>query len=107
MKFLYAASYGKLLVETYKEDRALKATVTNGFAMVSQKVNLKGLKLLVNAKMAVGNISVEIPAGCLVYIRESSLQSQPWAKVSLSAEGVEGEFMIVDPVNVEFIGNPE
>lgn len=107
MKFLYAASYGKLIVETYKEDRALKATVQNGFAMVSQKVNLKGLRLLVDAKLPLGNTKVEIPAGCLVFIKESSLQSQPWAKVSLSAEGIEGEFMIIDPVYVEFIGNEE
>lgn len=100
-------SLNRYIVETYKEDRALKATVQNGFAMVSQKICLKGLKLLANAVVAVGDTHFEYPIGSTVYIKESSLQSQPWAKVSFSSESIEGNFMIVDPIHVEFVVSNE
>lgn len=94
----------RFIVETYKEDRALKATVSNGFAMVSQKVSVKGLRLLVDVDVAVnGKVSQRARKGDLVYIREASLQSQPWAKTSFTAEGIDGEFIIVDQVHVEFV----
>lgn len=108
-------SINKFIVETYKEDRALKTTIQNGFAMVSQKVTVKGLRLLADAiitnapavSTSVDGISatgpLTIKAGSTVFIKESSLQSQPWAKVTLSAEGIEGDFMIVDPAHVEFV----
>lgn len=96
-------SLNKFIVETYKEDRALKATVTNGFAMVSQKVQVKGLKLLAQASVAINGITISYPAGSTVYVRESSLQSQPWAKVAFTSEGIEGEFMILTLEHVEFV----
>lgn len=96
-------SINKYIVETYKEDRALKATVNNGFAMVQQKVSVKGLKLLADAAISLGGTAYEVPAGSVVFIKESSLQAAPWAKQALSADGIEGDFMIVDPSQVEFI----
>ena len=108
MKFLFAQSLNnRLIVETYKEDRGLKATVQNGFAMVQQKVSLKGLKLLVEAKVVSNGITQIIPAGSMVYFKEGALQSAPWAKGSFSCEGLDGEFMIVDAINAEFFGNVE
>lgn len=98
-------SLNKFIVETYKEDRALKATVQNGFAMVSQKIQVKGLKLLAEAKVAINGELLHYPAGSTVYIREASLQSQPWAKQAFTSDAVEGEFMIVDQSHVEFV-NP-
>jgi len=105
MKLVSSMSANKLIVETYKEDRALKTTVQNGFAMVSQKVSVKPLRLLVDATISVGTKTLHVPKGALIYIKESSLQSQPWAKVSLQADGIEGDFMIVDPVHMEFFAN--
>jgi hypothetical protein len=96
-------SINKYIVETYKEDRALKAEVKNGFAMVQQKVTVKGLKLLADAVITMGGTALEIPAGSVVFIKEGALQSQPWAKAAFSAEGVEGDFMIVEPNFVEFV----
>ena len=93
----------RFIVETYKEDRALKAQVSSGFAMISQKVSLKGLKLLSDVHGSTGSSSFDYFAGSTVYIRESLLQSQPWAKASFTSEAIEGEFMIVDVAYVEFV----
>ena len=85
---------GRFIVESYKEDRALKATVQNGFAMVSQKVSLKGLRLLADVQNAQGQwIAMK---GDIAYIREASLQSQPWAKATFTSSAIDGEFIIVD-----------
>lgn len=94
----------RLLVESYKEDRGLKATVNSGFAMVSQKVNVKGMKVLMDAELTVGNqLWGRVRKGDIVYIREEYLHSQPWAKKSFTSEAVEGDFMIVDLQYVEFV----
>jgi hypothetical protein len=95
----------KFIVETYKEDRGLKATVTNGFAMVSQKVQIKGLKLLADAFVNIGVTTIHYPIGSTVYIKEASLQSQAWAKQSFTSDAIEGEFMIVDQAHIEFVVN--
>lgn len=96
-------SINKFIVESYKEDRGLKATVQNGFAMVSQKVQIKGLKLLANVVVAVNGSKIEYNVGSIVYIKEANLQSQPWAKQVFTSDIIEGEFMIVDSSYVEFV----
>ena len=93
----------RFIVETYKEDRALKATINNGFAMVSQKVQVKGLKLLANAYVGNGRDVREFTAGSTVYIREEYLQNQPWAKKAFTSNAIPGEFMIVDVNFIEFV----
>lgn len=93
---------GRYIVEPYTEDRALKATVTNGFAMVSQKVTIKGMKLLADVMSPVTGHYIAYK-GDTVYIRESLLQNQPWAKSSFTSDGIEGEFMIVDAQFIEFV----
>lgn len=92
---------GRFIVESYKEDRALKATVQNGFAMVSQKVSLKGLKLLADVQNAQGQYIAY--KGDTAYIREASLQSSPWAKATFTSDAIEGEFMIVEQSHIEFV----
>lgn len=92
---------GRFILESYKEDRALKATVQNGFAMVSQKVSLKGLKLLADVQNAQGQwIAYK---GDIAYIREASLQNQPWAKATFTSDSIEGEFIIVEQLNIEYV----
>lgn len=92
---------GRFILESYKEDRALKATVQNGFAMVSQKVSLKGLKLLADVQNAQGQLIAY--KGDIAYIRESFLQSQPWAKATFTADAIEGEFIIAEQAHIEFV----
>lgn len=93
----------RFILESYKEDRALKATVTNGFAMVQQKVSLKGLKLLVNISGTKDGAYFTFNAGAMVYIREEYLQNQPWAKKFFTSDAIEGEFMIVEAQFIEFV----
>jgi hypothetical protein len=102
----------RFIVEAYFTDRSLKAKETNGFAMIQQKVSLKGLRLLVPARLdkplsstANGGPLSEtiIPAGSIVYIREELLHTQPWAQKIFESEAVEGKFMIVDMTNIEFV----
>lgn len=107
-------SLGKFIVEPYVSDRAIKTTATSGgFAMIQQKVVVKGLRLLVAAKLenldtriALDGVSqsgpLTIPSGSLIFIREEYLHSAPWAKQVLEAEGL-GKFLIVDRQYVEFI----
>jgi hypothetical protein len=99
-------SLNKFVLETYKEDRALKATVQNGFAMVSQKVQVKGLRLLADTIITSNGQKINYVRGEIAYIKEASLQSQPWAKASFTSDAIEGEFMIVDAAHVEFVVTP-
>lgn len=94
----------RFIVEAYAEDRGLRADVRNGFAMVSQKVTVKGLKLLVDVD-SVSNSPVTRSArkGDLVYIREEYLVTAAWAKKRFSSDAIEGDFMIVDAQFVEFV----
>lgn len=112
MKFSFN---NRFIVEPYFSDRTLKATQGSGFAMVSQKVNLKGLKLLVDVRLfdssflerhvdGIGSTTpFNIPAGSTVYIREELLYTQPWAKQILECKDVDGKFIIIDKQYVEMI----
>jgi hypothetical protein len=104
----------KFIVEPYVSDRAIKTTTGGGFALIQQKVAVKGLRLLVDAKLAgfntslsVGDISKTDPeivlAGSIIYIREEFLHSQPWAKQLMECDAIEGKFIIVDRQYVEFV----
>jgi hypothetical protein len=94
----------RFILETYKEDRGLKAEVKNGFAMVAQKVSLKGLKLLADIQGSqAGGAYFNYKKGDIAYIREANLQSAPWAKAAFTSDAIEGEFMIVDASYIEFV----
>ena len=92
----------RFVVEAYFTDRALKAKETNGFALIQQKIELKGLRLLMDANLE----DSVVPKGSTIFIREEYLHSQPWAKKILESESVEGKFIIVDVANVEFVKLP-
>ncbi len=88
----------RVIVEAYqKED--LKAEIKNGFAMTSQKISLKGLRLLMDAKLNDGTI---IQKGYKAYFKENDLHSQPWAKSIFKSDFFEGNCMIIDLAHVEF-----
>lgn len=97
----------RFILEPYHSDRSLKATAGSGFALVAQKVNLKGLKLLVDVAWTRDGDTDIIPAGSKVFIREELLYTQPWAKQLLEAEGIEGKFIIVESQFVDMIEDPE
>lgn len=93
----------RLIVEAYKKE-ALRSTEKNGFAFVSQKLTLKGLKVLVDAKL---NDSTFVPKDSVVYIKEEVLHTQAWAQKPLECEAISEPFLIVDLNFVEFISPPK
>lgn len=91
----------RLIVEAYKNEGGLKTTISHGIAMVSQKVTVKGLRVLVETKLADGTIVQE---GSIAYIKEELLHTSAWAKKLLECADVDGQFMIVELKDVEMIG---
>lgn len=89
---------GKLVLEAYKKE-ALRANVSNGFARPDQKVTVKGLKVLVDAKLNDGTL---IPKGSLAYIKEENLHTQAWAQKNYESDAVGVPFILADSSNVEF-----
>lgn len=97
----------RFVLEPYRSDKGLRANISNGFAMVDQKIKVVGLKLLSEARITVGNTVHIIPKGMIAYLREEVLHTAPWAKKTLESDAVEGQFIIVDLSNVEFIGDSD
>lgn len=93
---------GRLIVEAYKKE-GLKSHVSNGFAFIEQKVSLKGLSVLIDAKLSDGTL---IPKGSTAYIKEELLHTSPWAQKILQSETLPGQFIVVDIANVEFVAPP-
>jgi hypothetical protein len=75
----------KLILEAYKHSE-VKAEIRSGWASVSQKSSLKGLKILVQATL---------------------LDSQPFAKNKFKSDTLPGEFILVTMNEVEYITPPE
>lgn len=92
----------RLVLETYKKE-GLKSAVTNGFAMIAQKVSVKGLIVLMDAKLSDGTF---VPKGSTAYVREENLHTQQWAQKVLEADAVSSPFLLVDVGYVEFIVPP-
>lgn len=98
------AMNNRFILEPYQGDRALKAQNASGFAIVQQKVNVVGLKVMVDAIVFVGaQTGILWPKGSVAYIREELLFTAPWAQKVFESEGVDGKFIIVDSINVEFV----
>lgn len=101
----------RFIVEAYQSDRVIKTTGGSGFAMIAQKVSLKGLKLLVDAYFIDSPMTSQygcpvpqhIKAGSIIYIKEELLHTQEWAKKNFECDGIEGKFMIVERTFVEMI----
>lgn len=92
----------RLIVEVYKKE-ALRSTEKNGFAFVSQKLSLKGLKVLVDVKL---NDSTFIREGSIAYIKEETLHTAPWAQKAMDCNAIGQPFLIIDLSHVEFIQPP-
>ena len=89
----------RLIVEVYKKE-AMRSKEVNGFAFVDQKFTLKGLKVLVDAKLSDGTF---IKRGSIAYIKEEALHGQQWAQKHFETSFLQEPFLIVDMNNVEFI----
>ena len=92
----------RLIVEKYVKGE-LRHKEKNGFALIDQKVNLKGLKVLVSAHVTTPGGSFTIHKGSTAYFKEEDLHAQPWAQKVLESEVVGVPFLIVDLIHVQLI----
>ena len=108
-------SFNRFIVEPYVSNREVKTANTGrtGFAVIEQKVAVKGLRLLVDIVLdnAPTNVSIDgitfygptlVRAGSIVFIREELLHTQQWAKQIMESDHI-GRFMIVDKQHIEFV----
>jgi hypothetical protein len=65
-----------VITEPYTGEKKLEANVKSGFAYVSQKNSLVGLKVLFDAKLKDGST---IKQGQKIFIKEEILYKQKWA----------------------------
>jgi hypothetical protein len=93
----------KLICETYKADRDLRKVVNNGFAVVEQKSKVVGLTVLMNAKLANGDI---VLAGSKAYVKEKLLRDSQMFKETFEADTINERFLVVDLNHVDFIAPP-
>lgn len=89
----------RLIVEKYVKGE-IRAKEKNGFALIDQKTQVKGLKVLADAILS-GNVFVR--QGSIAYIREEVLHSAAWAQKSLESSAIPVPFLIADLSQVEFI----
>jgi hypothetical protein len=81
-----------LILEAYKQGQGIKTEVKSGFAFVTQKSQLIGLTVLMDAKLSDGSF---VPKGTVAYIPEDHM-AMPWAKnVKTAAPLDKQEFLIV------------
>lgn len=92
----------RLIVEAYKKE-ALRSTEKNGFAFVSQKLSLKGLKVLIDVKLSDSTFVVK---DSIAYIKEELLHTASWAQKAMDCDAIGQPFLIVDLNYVEFIQPP-
>lgn len=95
----------RLVLESYKADRTLKANVSSGFAMVAQKSSVVGLRLLAPARISIGDSWYVLSKGSIAYIREEVLHTAIWAQKTLECDLIEGKFIITDISQIEFVVN--
>lgn len=93
----------RLIVEKYVKGE-LRHKERNGFALIDQKLNLKGLKVLVDAYLT-GHILVK--RGSVAYIREEVLHTAAWAQKALESDTLSVPFIIADLSQVEYIVPPQ
>jgi len=95
----------KLLLEPYKGDGAVKATVNKGFATTKQKSTLVGLKAVIKGAVysRTGDVIAVLNIGDLAFFKEEDLHTQAWAKTIFNCEAVEVPFIIAESSSVVMV----
>lgn len=100
----YPSSFNnKLILEAYTHTE-IRPEGNKGWIVASQKNNLKGLKVLIQATLSDGTI---VPVGSTAYLKEEFLHTSPAAKNKLKSDTLPGEFILVTMNEVEYISPPE
>jgi len=87
-----------IFLKPYAGDKAIKATVSSGFASIKQKDNLIGLECIAAATLVTGQTTQTITKGSIVFFSEELLFNQPWATKTYNCDDVKEKFIIA-PVN--------
>jgi len=90
---------GLFILEPYAQGQGIRPEIRNGLALPGQKLNLVPLKLLVDSKVD-GQV---FPAGSIAYIPEDLLMTSQWAKMVRKAEGIDGQFIMVESRHVSVV----
>jgi len=98
----FYSTNNRLIVEIYKKE-AIRSTEKSGFAFIDQKIKLKGLKVLADARLIVNGIEIVIKKGSIAYIKEEQLHTQQWAQKNMECDIIDQPFLIIDFNHVEGI----
>jgi len=93
----------KLMLEPYQGSNKIKAEVSSGFAKISQKGTLVGLKLLADANISYGGNELSLKKGQTVYFEEEHLHSNKWSKMLYECKDMDFKFVMGDFGQVRFI----
>jgi hypothetical protein len=93
----------KLILEVYKHTQ-IQAENRSGWVTPGQKNNLKGLRVLITAILTDG---MSVPVGSRAWIKEESLHTCQWAKNKLKSDTLDGEFIVVNMSDVEYVTPPD
>lgn len=91
---------GLFILKPYQQGQGIRTEMRGGLALPGQKLNLVALPLLANVKLD----GKEIKQGSVAYIPEDLLMTSEWAKKIRKADGIEGEFIVVENRYVYAIG---
>lgn len=90
----------KIVCEPYKATNGLKSKVSRGVAVVQQKTEVVGLKVLRDAKV---DNDLELKSGDVVYLKEETLHTIKQYQYPLECVDIEEPFVIVDFGHVDFV----
>jgi len=89
----------KLILEQYIKS-AVKSEIRSGIATPGQRDMVKGLTVLMDAKLSDGR---HIPKGSVAYIREEILHNHSMTIFKpLTCDTISGKFMVVELQYIEF-----
>ena len=83
---------GLFILEPYEQGQGIRTEIRGGLALPGQKLNLVPLKLKADSKVE----GQTFLAGSIAFVPEDLLMTSPWAKLVRKAEGIEGQFIVVE-----------
>jgi hypothetical protein len=93
-----------LILSPYTKTKELKEKqVATGFSITANKIGVEPLQLLVDAKIVLGNMVMDIKKGSKIFFKEETLYTQQWPRKVFESDTFEGGFVIGNVSDVLFI----
>jgi hypothetical protein len=64
---------------------------------------LVGLEIVADAKVVYGNMESDIKKGQIAYFQEEMLFGQEWSRMTMTCDGIEGDFIIADATGIVLV----